>query len=73
MRPPFCILYSSLCLLLLGCGCSTTRQFPLQPGEKIIFNDAARANAFRAESRNDTTNTGRVVTIGEPVRLNFDQ
>jgi hypothetical protein len=49
------------------CGCYTARQFPLQPGEKIIFESETRAAEFRARSGNggwDATN--RVVRITRP-------
>lgn len=66
------ILQLSAVSLLLGCGCSTVQKCPLQPGEKIIFQDEARANAFRVASRNDASATGRVVRIEQPVVVVFD-
>ena len=66
-----CLLQSAFCLLL-GCGCSTTQRMPLQPGEKIIFEDSDRAARFRSASRNDPYHTNRVVQITEPTVLTFD-
>jgi hypothetical protein len=65
----------SLTLFAVGCGCRTagTYSFPLEPGEKIIFTTAERANQFRATSGNEPTNPvgGRVVRITEPVSLEY--
>lgn len=60
------LLIASLTLL---CGCYSARQYPLQPGEKIIFNDAPRANEYRKQSGNDTSSTNRVVIVTRPCSL----
>lgn len=52
-------------MALAGCAYQA-RQFPLQPGEKIIFNDAARAAEYRVQSGNDRGATNRVVEITRP-------
>ena len=60
------VLLSVVCGLAACCGPSGVR-YPLQPGEKIIFESAERAAEFRRISGNDfnplSTNTGRVVKI----------
>lgn len=66
-----CILQSAFCLFL-ACGCSTTQRMPLVPGEKVIFQDTARATEFRAASGNDPGHTNRVVEITAPTTLTFD-
>ena len=58
-----------LCILpaLMLAGCYTPARYPLQPGEKIIFNTSARAEEFRTVTGNagiDATN--RIVTITRP-------
>jgi hypothetical protein len=50
-------------------GCYTPREYPLQPREKIIFSDAARANQFRELSGNDAQRGGNVVEITRPTRV----
>jgi hypothetical protein len=58
-----------LAAVLTGCsGCANRgARYPLQPGEKIIFESGDRAAEFRRISGNEfnplTVNTGRVVTI----------
>ena len=61
------LFFVAFCLCLAGCY--TPHQFPLQPGEKIIFNDLARAMEYRATSGNDLGNTNRVVEITRPCSL----
>ena len=51
--------------LLLG-GCYTPHLFPLQPGEKIIFNSRERAAQYRQLSGNDRYHTNCVVQITRP-------
>ena len=68
-----CLLTSALCLV--GCsGCASRgARYPLQPGEKVIFESGERAAEFRRISGNEfnplTVNTGRVVTIHNVVIL----
>lgn len=60
---------ASLCAAcLLGCA-YTPNQFALQPHEKVIFNDEARANEFRQRSMNDLHHTNRVVEITRPCAI----
>jgi len=50
-----------------GCTGYRPAQFALQPGEQIVFRDAARADAFRAQSGNDAGQRGtNVVAITRP-------
>lgn len=56
--------------LLTGCaGCSSTRgvRYPLQPGEKIVFESGERAAEFRRITGTEynplNVRTGRVVTV----------
>ena len=62
-------------LLMVGCGCKTTGtySFPLEPGEKVLFNTQERAFSFRATSGNEPTNPtgGRMVRITEPTSLEY--
>ena len=56
-----------LVLVCTGCLHYQPRQFPLQPGEVIVFQDAGRADAFRTTSGNDAFCRGtNVVTITRP-------
>lgn len=56
--------------LLLGCsGCYTAQEYALQPREKIVFADEARANEFRTLSGNDAQHGGSVVQITRPTRV----
>ena len=53
--------------LALCAGCSSPQMFPLQPGEQILFQDAARAEGFRRASGNDSYSLGgKAVTITRP-------
>ena len=61
------LLISALCSLTSGCY--SAREYPLQPREKIIFSDAARANQFRELSGNDAQHGGNVVEITRPTRV----
>lgn len=57
-----------VCVTLMGCSC--TKQFPLQPNEKIEFQSIARANQFRLESGNDPLAiTNSTVTITTPTSI----
>jgi len=56
------------CALALS-ACYTPREYPLQPGESVIFRDAARANEYRSHSGNDAARAGRVVEITRPTRI----
>ena len=68
----FCFLLSALCFGFTGCSSRGVR-YPLQPGEKVIFESGERAAEFRRISGNDfnplSTNTGRVVKIDGVVIL----
>lgn len=55
-------------LAMAGCAYQA-RTFPLQPGEKVIFQSADRANAYRILSGNDRGQTNRVVKITRPCEL----
>ena len=57
-----------LSLTIVGCGCNHL-EYPLQPGEKVIFNDTGNAQAFRQLSGNDINHTGSVVEITAPTSL----
>lgn len=57
---------SLLLILVPLVGCYTPHQYPLSPGEKIIFKSPERANEFRARSLNDPAHTGSVVEITKP-------
>lgn len=58
-----------LLLVLLLPGCYTAYQYPLQRGDKVIFNNERRANEFRRLSANDQFNTNRVVEITRPCAI----
>lgn len=62
----------TLAILATGCGCSTTQKMPLQPGEQIWFESKERADIFRGLSHQNRGHTSRVVTIEEPIRIEFD-
>lgn len=69
MRNSLCLL---ACVVLTGCsGCAgyVGTRTPLQPGDKIVFAAAPRANAFRQASGNDLNHTNRVVAITRPTTL----
>lgn len=63
------VLLLTAVLCSLTSGCYTPREFPLQPREKIIFRDAARAEQFRSLSGNDAQHGGNVVEITRPTRV----
>ena len=52
-----------------ACGCKTVNEFPLQPGDKVVFTSRERANGFREASGNNVNNTNRVVEIDQPTSL----
>ena len=54
--------------LLLG-GCYSPHLFPLQPGEKIIFNSRERAAQYRQLSGNDRYHTNSCGPNHPPLRL----
>jgi hypothetical protein len=56
-------------ILFLLAGCYSPATYPLQPGEKIIFRDAARANEFRRLAGQDAYRAGSVVEIDRPAAL----
>ena len=56
-------------LCSLTSACYSPRESPLQPGEKIIFRDATRANEYRGLSGNDAARAGSVVEITRPTRI----
>lgn len=64
-----------LAVVLTGCsGCANRgARYPLQPGEKIIFESADRANEFRRISGNEfdplNVRTSRVVQVHNIVIL----
>lgn len=58
--------------LALLTGCYSAHQYPLKPGEKIIFNDAARASEYRRLSGNDSRQTNRVVEITRPCSVTVE-
>lgn len=53
---------------LVGCGCKTI-EYPLQPGDKIVFESQGRADEFRVLSGNDQDHSNRWVEITEPTSL----
>jgi hypothetical protein len=56
-----------LLLLLALAGCSyRAHQYPLQPGEAVMFSSEARAAAYRQASGNDRWSTNRCVRITRP-------
>jgi hypothetical protein len=61
----------AVCILLTSCAYRAA-QYPLQPGEKVIFNNAARAREYRQLSGNDPGNTNRVVEITRPCAVSCE-
>jgi hypothetical protein len=51
-------------LMLTGCYAPAT--YPLQPGERIVFESQERANEYRTKSGNDQAGTNAVVEITRP-------
>jgi hypothetical protein len=58
-----------LLIVILIPACYSAREYPLQPREKIIFQDTTRANEFRTLSGNDAQHGGNVVEITRPTRV----
>jgi hypothetical protein len=56
--------------LVVVSGC-VFHGYPLMPGEKVIFNSAERANAYREWSGEDRWRTGTVVTVNTAVLKRF--
>lgn len=61
-----------LLIIIVIPGCYTPRSYPLQPGEKIIFRDATRANDYRALSGNDPHHGGNVVNLDRPTSVSTE-
>ncbi len=63
---PHSIIPLPILAAVLLAGCYAPKTYPLQPGEKIIFNTRARAAEYRQLSGNDPYHTNRVLEITRP-------
>lgn len=53
-------------VVLVGCA---SVEYPLQPGDSVVFKNKERADNFRQLSGNDQGHTNRWVEIDQPTSL----